>query len=384
MRNYRLCFVKVFVWTLVYVLVRTAAAQPSDGTSRFLPSEEVPGILELIGDEIEDNYRRIITWSGEINVKIDMLHTKAKAEDVFMKLTAGKGEIPAAILQKTEEKVAFSIDSEKEAVYVDNIRGGPCEFVDYATGRNLGISSGPYMSGPYRSTVIGTPEYMLRAESQSFKREDHTIRHSTGIRKPSERKAVNGAGYKGIDDPRKVFMPGGGFTWVHHDRLIKEFEKHGRIQFDGYEFQIEEVKVGDVKEYRLIEPAIISLERSDPDHYVIKSKVFSSQCGFNMVSWKLTSGSGRLLQEFSWEYELVGGVYLPKKVVEKYYNVDGEISLAKNSVYSSHRLDQTIPSNTFEWTNLNLNDGDLFVDEIEGKRFHYERATRTLRPIEKR
>jgi len=388
MRNPRLCFVGVFVWTLVYVLATEcycrAAAQPSEETRRFLSSEEIPNVLRSIASETENNYGRIATWSGEVNVKIAMLHSKAKTEDIFRKLTAGKGDVPAAIIQKTEEKTLFVVDSEKEAIYVDNIRGGACEFVDYATGRNLGISSGPYMSGPYRSTVIGTPEYMLRAEPQSFNPEDHTIRHSMGVKKPSERNAVNRVGYKGIDDPRKVFIPGGEFTWVHHDRLIKEFEKHGGIKFDGYEFQVEEVKVGGVTEYRLVEPSIISMERSLPHHYVIKSKVFSSQHGFNMVSWKLASGSGRLLQELSWEFQSVGGVYLPKKVTEKYYNAEGEISLARDSIYSNHRLNQTIPSNTFEYTNLNLNDGDLFIDKLSEKKYRYERATRTLIAVENR
>ena len=100
------------------------ADEPSGETMRIIPEEEMPATFDLIGKSIRDNYERIQTWSGEIDVKTNWLWTGAKAEDLFEKLTDRTGENPQELLQKVEEKVAFAVDAKKGFVYVD--RGCPC------------------------------------------------------------------------------------------------------------------------------------------------------------------------------------------------------------------------------------------------------------------
>lgn len=365
----------LIVCVFVFVLItsysyRVFATEQTEETVRSLSDDEIPTVAELIATQIQDNYEQIHIWSGEIDVKLNMYHTGARAEDIFKKLGDGKDNCPETILQKAQEKTVFVITAEKDDVYVDNIRANPCEFLDPTTGKNIGDMSGPYYSGPNQSTIIARPDYTLQATPVSFNKKDNTISRRLAIKKPSQRESVGTTGlYVGIDDPRKTFVPGGVFTWDHLRRLIKEFDKTGSIEVDGYKFQVEEREKDNVTEYIFTEPAIISMERSDPSHYVIRSKVFSSQYGLNMTAWKLTSGNGLLRQEFFWEYKLVDGIYLPKRTIERYYNSNGEIYLEKDSLYSKQVLNQVIPTGTFEFINLNLKDGDLYNDEIQNKKY---------------
>ena len=126
----------------------------------------------------------------------------------------------------------------------------------------------------------------------------------------------------------------------------------------------------------------LGVRSNSPEDYVIFTKTYSSQCGFNIVYWEIKSGSGKLRQLYTWEYELVDNVYLPKRVVKKDYSLEGELISEKDCTYNNNKVNQEIPAGTFEYTNLKLKEGDKFVDEIESKEYKYEDAN--LVEIEKK
>jgi hypothetical protein len=188
--------------------------------------------------------------------------------------------------------------------------------------------------------------------------------------------------YEGIDDPRKEFMLGGN-PWNHLSKLIAHINKLGKVEFDGYSLKMEERIKDNIVEYKIIEPSIVSLKRGDPKDYIIIIKVFSSQYAFNMIYWEVTSGGGLPIQKFTFEYELINAVYLPKRVVEKQYGSSGEVAFERESTYIKNEVNRKIPPETFEYTNLNLKDGDIFIDELSNKQYRYEAATGTLRPVDR-
>jgi hypothetical protein len=368
--------------TLVYILLwflltgysfRASAEEASKETIRIVPEEEMPLILNLIANQTRDNYERIVTWSGEIDVKTSWLWTGAKAEDFFKRFTHAKGDVPESILQKAEEKITFAIDTKKNFVYVDQFREKN-QYLNHITGIDLGRKS----TYPICSTLIARPDFLLEAKPQSFK--DNKIIHSRAIKKASIQDLATGL-YQGFNDPRKTFVRGGIFTWDSFDKLVKNIDKFSIV--DGYSLKMEEHQKGEVIKYNIIQPFIVNLERSDPNHYLILTKIFSSQYGFNMIYWEATSGGGIPLQKFTWEYELINGVNLPKRVVEKHYALSGEVALEKESTYVNNKLNQKIPSETFEYTNLKLKEGDIFIDEILNKEYRYKASTQTLQPVEK-
>lgn len=391
MNIYKLyCTKKIFVYVSAWFFLmigqyyQAFADEPSDQTIRIISEEEMPTFLDLIGNQVRDNYERIITWSGEIDVKINILHTGDNAENVFKNLTLGTGEKPEAILQKAEEKTVFVIDANKNFVYIDNLREKPCKFLNHTNGKDLGSrTSGPHSSGPCWSTLIVRPDFSLEAKPKSYDIKDNTIRQRKAVKKASPRIESRTGLYNRVDDPRKIFMPGAISAWELHNILKKKIERFVKIEFDDYEFQMEEHQKGDITEYKIIMPGIVSLERSSPEDYSIETKVFSSRYGFNLRDYRITNGSGKLLQQFTYEYELNNGVYLPKRVVRKDYLSNGEVGYEKDCAYTNSRLNQIIPTETFEYTNLKLKDGDIFIDEIFNKEYRYKADTRTLRPVVK-
>jgi len=370
--------VYVLLWLLMLVHSYEAlAGKPSGQTTRIIPDDEMPIFLDLIANEIRDNYERIITWSGEIDVKINWLWTGDKAKEIFV-FTDVIGEIPEAILQKVEEKTVFAIDANENFVYIDQIREKN-QYINHITKIDLGRRSNTTIC----STLIVRPDFSLEAKPKSYDIKDNTIRQRKAVKKTSPRIESRTGLYKTVNDPRKIFMPGAMSAWNLHDRLKKMIDRFGKIEFDGYSFKIEEHIKDESTEYKIIQPAVVSMERNSPDDYAIETKVFSSQYGFNLRDYRITNGSGKLLQQFTYEYELNNGVYLPKRVVQKDYRSNGEVGYEKDCTYTNSKLNQKISTETFEYTNLKLKDGDIFIDEISNKEYRYNADTRTLRPVDK-
>ena len=368
---------KFFVYALLWFLLtwgsyQVLADEPPEQTTSIIPDGEIQIILDLIGNQTRDNYERIVTWSGEIDVKLSRLLSGVTAEDIFRNVTDAEGDTPETILQKTEEKVVFAIDADKNFIYIDNFREEPAMYFS-ADGTDIGNQG----ARPYRSTLIVKPDFQIKAKTKSFK--DNKIYHKEVVKKPSLQKLSTGL-YKGINDPRKTFMPGGN-PWRHYDILIKKLNRYGKIEFDGYEFKMEECRKGEITEYKITEPSVVSMERKSPEHYIVTTKTFSSQYGFNIIQWEVNSGNGMSLQKFSWEYELLNNIYVPKKVVEKHYDSNGKVTLERNCTYIKNTLNQEIPPEKFEYTNLNLKEGDIFIDEILDEEYRYEAATQTLKPV---
>ena len=267
--------IHVSLWFLITGFSYPALAEESSGgTTRFVPNEEMPAILNMIAERARANYKRIVTWSGEVGVRWDLLHTGAQAEEV-LEFTDAKGAAPKAILQKIEEKITFAVDANKNLVYGDSLREKPSKYFDKGSRADLGNSG----SRPVRSTLIARPDCALEGKFLDF--EKMSNRHA--VKKPSRREADTGL-YEPVfvGDPRRAFMPAGVVIWDSLEGLVERINKFGKIEFDGYRVELKERKNGEAVEYELIEPAVVSLKRSDPNHYAITTKIFSSRCGFNL------------------------------------------------------------------------------------------------------
>jgi hypothetical protein len=382
MKVYRQCktdIVLVLLWFLIAGFAhQTVAAADANQTVRSVPAEEIPTILDLIANGIRENYERINTWTGEIDKKITWVHTGSLVEELLENAADRKGDVPETLLQKAQDKITFAVDTNNNFVYVDTLRDKPSTYFNYNTGTAVG-NSGP---SPIWSTIIAKPDFLLKADAQSFEKGTGRLIHKKAEKKLSKQKSQRSL-YEGRYDPRKAFFPGADFTWDTLDRLIARLEKYGKIAIDGYTFKMEEYKRGDNIEYEIIEPTVMNLERTKPEHYVILTMVFSSQYGFNMTSFEAANGSGTVFQKFTWEYELTDSVYVPKRVIMKLHNVKGEVTDEYDSTYKNNKVNQEISSDTFEISNLKLMDGDVFIDEIANKKSVYKKDTDTLEEIRK-
>jgi hypothetical protein len=356
------------LWSLIIgSACQALSVEDPNQAERDIPDNEMPVILQLIGSQIRDNYQRINTWTGEIDEKIIWIHTGAQAEHFFHAVDTN-GKTPKVLMQNAEEKVLFAIDAKKNFIFIDNFREKPSEYFNYNTGEDLGNRG----TAQNRYTIINKPDFLFKAEPIRLDK-NNKICHMRAVKKTSKQDLRTGL-YESSDDPRNVFAPGWIFTWDFFDDLTKRIEKFGKIEFDGYKLQIKEYIKDDIVEYKVIQPAIVNLERSKPEDYVIITKIFSSKCGFNMISLEDVTGSGTVFQKHTWEYELVNGVYLHKRTTEKHYGANGEISLEKDCTYTNNKVNQGISPETFTYKNLGLKDGDEFIDKIEGKEYKVQDA----------
>lgn len=373
--------IEIAVCVLLYLLpplnfCQLLADNNSEDIVNDIPYAEMPRVFGLIASDIRDNYEKIITWSGQINVKINRLHSGESVEGVFV-FTDRRGEMPESILQKIEEKITFSVDVKKGFIYVDNSREKPSQYYNSKTGDDIGNKG----SSPYRSTLIAKPDYVIESRARRYSTDDNKVIGMKAVKKTSTQDTTTNL-YRGIDDPRKVFMPGGN-PWEGFEWLTQYIDTYGKAEIGGYSLRVTESKNNDSLEYKIVKPSAFSASRKDPNDYIIQTKIYSDKFGFNITYWYITYGSGKPIQEFTYEYELIDGIYLPKKVREKYYSQNGEVYLEKDCNYTNNKVNKEISPGTFESTNLNLKDGDILVDEISKEEYQYEEPTKTFKLLEK-
>jgi hypothetical protein len=163
----------LLVWLILTGFARQALwAEDPNQPIRNITENEMPAILQMIGSHIHDNFKRINTWTGEINENITWIHTGTSAKNLFENATDTKGTAPNAIKQKVVDKIVFAIDANKDCIYIDNIREKPSQYFNQDTGGDLGNSK----STPYRYTIISKPEYLLKSEPRSFNKNNEIFR----------------------------------------------------------------------------------------------------------------------------------------------------------------------------------------------------------------
>lgn len=362
--NIILDFIKICVVILVVLSNFTKASVSKDnvvGEINSVESDRIPEILTMISDSIHSNYDQIKTWQGKLEVITDYIYEGARAEKVFKEDTDGKGDTPNIIREHRESTIEFSANTEKESLYANYYPAGPLEYSDPESGRNLGSRG----IAARRKAVV-TPEYQIDCMGD-------TMRNGVIM----SRKAVKQARQKSrpmcmsnmhpVYDPRELFAVFGNHIWEVFHRMAQHINEHRNFTVDGYELKVEERKNGSVVEYHIQQPVKIA-----PDQYLFVSMTFSSSKDFNIILYQETDHNGRLLQKRTWNYDLVDGVYLPSAITKQDFELDtGDLRSEEIITLKDSKINRPIPSETFTYKNLGLENGDKFTDRIENKEYTY-------------
>lgn len=348
-------------------------------TSEFSPVDpiRIPEILTLISDRIQSNQERIRTWKGERRVEYDSIYYGERAERVFENDTFGKGDIPKKIRAHREFIDDFSLDIENKFLFVNRYSNSPkpLQYMDFETKRDLGAKS----TLALRRT-IRTPEYQI--DCSGNRRRNGVIISQKAVKKARPANALTcDIKILPVYEPRKSFKAFKNEIWELFPMLVEVIQENGKYSVDDYDLKVEEHKFGDITEYRIILPS----KAGTPDDYLylFSPMVFSSDKGYNIVSYQYYVQNGVQIRNKTWDYEYIDGVYVPISVTEEEFLPDGKLRSEKRVTFVNLRINHAIPSETFEYTNLGLKDGDIFVDEIINKEYRYEAATKELKPIEK-
>ena len=361
-----------------FIFITSYSAIGSE-TSEFSPVDpiRIPEILTLISARIQSNQERIRTWSGERRVESDHIYEGARAEKVFKKDTLGKGNIPKKIREHREFIDDFSLDIEKEFLYVNRHSNSPkpLQYTDFETGRDLGTE----WTMALRRT-IRTPEYQI--DCSGNRRRNGVIISQKAVKKARPANALTcDIKILPVYEPRKSFKAFKNEIWELFPMLVEVIQENGKYSVDDHDLIVEERKSGDITEYRIILPS----KAGTPDDflYLFSPMVFSSDKGYNIVSYQHYVQNGVQIRNKTWDYEYIDGVYVPISTTEEEFLPDGKLRSEKRVTFTNLRVNHVIPSETFEYTNLGLKDSDLFIDEILNKEYRYEAATKQLKPVEK-
>jgi len=352
---------------ILLMLVVTANAQ----INSYIPAnkDEIPSVLAMLLAEGRSNYERIRTWQGEADFTVDIIYRSAAAERVFHEKTEGKGEIPQSVRKRKVGNIQFVADFVKGHVYENLHRPNPVQYTEVETGRDLGTKS-PL---PWHTVSVITPEHLTQSAPSVY--DGPSIKSRRAIREAPKRDTANIL--SGVFDPRECFGAGG-VVWKTLPRLIQRFEEEGKFSVGEYDLEVKERVQGANIDY------CIKIPLKSSETYVFATMVFSGKKGFNIISYEITTQDEKLFQKLSWEYELVDGVYLPSKTGKKNFDYKaGHLRYQEEFVLRNHKLNKTIPEETFTHKNLGLKDGDIFIDEIMNKEYRYEAATKKLKTIDK-
>ena len=363
----------------LFILINSSGVIGAEAAG-FKPveSDRIPEILTLISERIKSNYERIKTWQGEGSIRESYIYEGPRAEKVFKADTIGEGEIPSKIKKHIDAYVEFSIDVEKDFMYVNFNSNSPkpLQYMDFETKRDLGAKR----TLDLRRT-IRTPEYQIDCSG-------HRRRRGVVI----EQRAVKQARPMNdlmcdveiipVYDPMKTCKAFKDEIWELFPQLTEIIMERGKYSIDDFDLTIEERKFGGITEYRIKLPS----KAGTPENflYLSSNMVFSSDKGFNIISYQYVDQNGIQLRNQAWDYDNVDGVYVPINVTQKDFNwPEGSLSSEKIVSFKNLHVNHVIPPGTFEYTNLGLKDGDVFVDEIMDKEYRYEVATKQLKPVEK-
>jgi len=326
--------------SVAFILLACSLAIGQSETFQVVESEKIPDILRTISNQSKQNFEKIHTWQGEIYLS------------------------PNEVADVNSSRIIFKCDLDKELSYSKVRRKTLMHYCDL-TGKVLETKSGISLS-----SHIATNEYRISVEpSTSWKGE---VIERKAIKEKIDGDEPPCENCKGLQPaylPRYIFdieSP----VWVRYPRLVEIIEEKGEHIVDGLTLRVEQRTLSGDVQYRVHEP--FSMNVFDINNvWVVKT--FSANASYNMISSKMTSAEGQLMQQKSLEYQKVDGVYVPIRGTEDTFDYrDFSLRVHKEQVFKNVRINGVIPAETFTYKNLGLKDGDKFIDKIQDKEYTYQ------------
>jgi len=350
--------------SIALIILTFGLALGQSDTFQAVEPEKIPGILRTISNQTKANFEKIHTWQGELESSMRSIDKGNNAKKTFETLTDGVGPCPNEVASLSENKNTFKCDLDRGLFYSKNSREAPSRFIDPAINKDLGTKS-----VPRSSSQIVTKEYQCTAEP-SVRKNGEVI----------QRKAVKEN--VDADGPRvglqPVYLPHYIFNidsqvWGHYPDIIKIIKEKGEYVADGLALKVEQRTLSGDIQYRVHEPFILITFKTF-NGWVINT--FSANAGYNIISSERICADGKLMQKKSTEYQKINGVYVPIKDAEDTYDYSRDFSLQGHTerVFKNVRINDAIPTETFTYNNLGLENGDKFEDKIVGKKYIYQNA----------
>ena len=321
------------------------------GAFQVVSPERIPEILDEISTHVRQNFVQINTLEGEIQVSWYDVYKGEKAKRVFESNTDAVGDPPDRIARLRESTTTFSCDMKKELYYGKASGKMPLRHVDLADNRDLGTK----VRSSSKISIV-TPEYQLSSSPTRW-RDGHVVQ-SRGVKEKVDLNCPTGIRHLFNEGPPE---------WLYYPRIVEIIKEEGNyVVDDEYSFKVEQRELEGKVQYRVYEPAKVGAEGDN----IWLIKTYSTDVGWNMISFEETYADGSLIHRKGLEYQSVQGIYMLKKRTHENFDLDdGSLRRRKEQLFNNVRLNAVIPADTFTFKNLGLKNGDKFVDKIEDKEY---------------
>ncbi len=348
----------------------TAEETPREDAYDFkeVSQDDIPFILEMLADTSRDNYKQIRTWEGKMLAYIQYLYEGEAAERIFESRAGSDNEAPRALVRSFNTVIEFVLDAEGDRLFAHRYPSEPVRYRNLDTGKELGIG------GIALDRIkIFTPDYEI-VRTVDTRHNGIAMTH----RAVKEKRKRNDSEFCGGNtatsyDPRKNF----GVELVQNTLssvlAILNQDYDWESETGGYRIKAKKAEQNGVLKYLISVPGRIAEER-----VVFNTMVFSENKGFNITLNEATDSNGKVFQKATWDYELVNEVYVLKEVSQKnYMNESGGLSFSKRIEFTNRRVNEPLSDKTFTYKDLQLNDGDKFINKITGKDYIYQNGQLT-------
>jgi len=343
----------------------------SYGSNELNPSMEESEYVEFLDTAAtltKANYESIVNWQGEIRIQEDNYYYGEQCR--HLPIAEGvQGAGSNCIRRRVTGFEEFVIDMNNNKLYT--------ELVPTVKYRALDLNQDIVVNERYSpiKSIVTSDEYLsyepLYMHAFDTLKNGKKFREHTkaAFRMPVEK--AKGEQWGNVRDPRKYFSQGARTTSenLYAIRSVVTNDVNSAIG-SHFDISITEEKASDRTKYT-IQNRIRSLIKKDIDIIM----TLDSSVGFNLTSRKVVDSSGKTLQTLNFAYEEIKGVYLPKSIHFVIFSpfqqklFDSRITFTKSIL---NVWNESIPTETFTYKNLGLQNGDKFIDKIQDKEYTYQ------------
>ena len=305
---------------------------------------------------LKSNYERIVTWKGTYRFEEEEWFRGDRARRLGEGL--GISDLPATepvIRRNVAGRGEFAVNVERDLLFVSfqtakpELRGTDKEVL------------------PYHQRSIITPEHYLHFQPNARWGRSKMVVSENAIGRAAFRDPVaksEGQQWGYIPDPRQFFAYGRPF-WREIEIIAEALLAEGSLEIDGHALRLSYRPAR--REYFLTVPG-----KAGAGSYKFLEYTFDEDAGFNVVSLVMRDSDGRVYQDFKWQHQLLDGTYVPSRARYVMPGKDGQhIQFSRTWELEESRLNVTLDPDTFTYRNLGLEEGDRFLDNIEGVEYIY-------------
>ncbi|MCD6175804.1 MAG: hypothetical protein J7K65_08600 [Planctomycetes bacterium] len=353
-------FHQQFTVVLLFIVIFSLTCQASSTDIASLDFQKVDpnkmsDELNILSSAVKANFDKIKTWQGRISFEKLIIYRGTDTVGLLEKFADVKSvKNPNELGQLAVGTTQFKIDLEKNVLFRHRNRPGPLEYIDFDKSLSY-----PSSAKQFERTIINTPEYEIKCHPYTRKK-DGTVTS----RFARKYRGKNFQWFYSEEDPR-IFFYVGGPPWIQFPALSENLRLYREGAIDS------SMALGVILEYAQTPEGIVYRVRitSLGSDQTGATFILDSTKGFN-VTYVQEKNNGLTRAEVTRDFVKIDDIFLPSKQNSLYYDNNGHLQRDEKLILSEMQINMEIPKSTFSLTNLGLQEGDDYVDEIENK--HYK------------